>query len=108
MTVRSAFYPTPREVLTFAYTRLSDDNDGTMRSPETQWRGIERTAQKFDVPIPPPERIFTDRDLSASDSNIVRLGYERMLKAIDSVNARQYEVVVIAYAADRVYRQPAD
>jgi site-specific DNA recombinase len=79
-----------------------------MRSPDTQWRGIERTAQKFGVPVPPPERIFTDRDLSATDSNVVRLGYERMLKAIDSVAAKRYEVVVIAYAQDRVFRQPAD
>jgi site-specific DNA recombinase len=107
MTV-SSFYAVPREVITFAYHRLSNDNEGRMVSPETQWSGIVRTAQRFDVPVPPPERVFTDRNLSASDTKVVRLAYRRMLRAIQAIDPTRYEVVVLAYAQDRVFRQPAD
>lgn len=108
MTQGVSFYPTEREVWTCAYIRLSDDNDGTMNSPETQWRRIVALAQRNNVPVPPPERVFTDRDLSATDPNVIRLEYRRMLKAIEALDSKRYEVVVLSYAQDRVFRQPAD
>src|SRR4051812_7931648 len=104
----SSFSPVTRQVLTFAYIRLSDDNDGTMRSPDTQWLGIVRVADRFNLPVPPPDRVFTDRDLSASDPTVVRFDYVRMMKAVTAVDPRQYEVIVLSYAQDRVFRQPAD
>jgi site-specific DNA recombinase len=97
-----------RIVLTFGYSRLSSDPQGRKLTHSVQNKAIDQTALRFGVPIPPVERRFSDTDKSASDEDVIRLGYQRLLKAIQGIDRSRYQVLVLGYKQDRILRQPRE
>lgn len=97
-----------RNVITFKYTRLSDD-PGKARSDHTvQNSEIDIVREQFGLPPVDPSRAFTDDDRSASKANVVRHDWLAMLAAIGQVDARRNQVVVLAWAQDRLARRLGD
>ena len=84
----------------FGYARISEDRDGRSTAPERQIADFTALAAADGHGI---DRVYVDRDLSASDPRVTRPEFERMM-----VEASEVGATVYAYSQERLLRQPAD
>jgi DNA invertase Pin-like site-specific DNA recombinase len=97
-----------RTVRVLASTRLSSDPGGRRITHESQRRAISQLVEREGLPPVAEGDWFTDTDKSASKVGVVRPEWERLLATVESVDPRTMQVVVVAYAQDRLQRQVED
>jgi DNA invertase Pin-like site-specific DNA recombinase len=107
MSVSAHLLPVPftRTPLVFTYTRLSNDPDGKREDHETQWRHIDAVIARLGLPRPLDAHRFTDDDRSAHRIDVERPGWLALLEAIAHVDAKAFEVILIASCQDRLTRR---
>lgn len=103
---RISLQATTRSVVVLAYTRLSADPQG---------RRIEHTTQRNDIAdmliregLPAVSEWFSDTDRSASNADVVRDDWQRMLARIRSIDRNTVEVIVVAWDQSRLMRELGD
>jgi len=86
-------------MLVGAYTRLSNDPDGTADATERQWQAIQGWCAERDWPIVDH---YQDSDFSAYKKGVVRPEFERMMGDLERGRINR----VVVWKIDRLTRRP--